>query len=119
MLSSGVRSKTSESRQWRRCMLAPGVKGAGECFDAFLGRADMPAYIHHHDAEPAFVICPSCVGLPMYVKDVAPHWTMAKIDFTDQCSDCVGKVRQTVSKADLLNLCTSFVGWVRPVRTFS
>ena len=79
------------------------VKGAGECFDAFLGRADMPAYIHHHDAEPAFVICPSCVGLPMYVKDVAPHWTMAKIDFTYECSDCGAEVRQTVTKADLLN----------------
>ena len=79
------------------------VKGAGECFDAFLGRADMPAYIHHHEAEPAFVICPSCVGLPMYVKDVAPHWTMAKIDFTYECSDCGAEVRQTVTKADLLN----------------
>ena len=63
----------------------------------------MPAYIHHHDAEPAFVICPSCVGLPMYVKDVAPHWTMAKIDFTYECSDCGAEVRQTVTKADVLN----------------
>jgi hypothetical protein len=42
----------------------------------------MSAYIHHHDAKPPFIICPSCVGLPMYVKDVAPHWSMAKIDFT-------------------------------------
>jgi len=40
----------------------------------------MPAYIHHHDAEPPFIICPSCVGLPMCVKAVAPHWSMAKID---------------------------------------
>jgi hypothetical protein len=39
----------------------------------------------------------------MYVKDVAPHWTMAKIDFTYECSDCGAEVRQTVSKADLLN----------------
>ena len=32
----------------------------------------MPAYIHQHDdIEPAFVICPSCVGLPMYVRDVS------------------------------------------------
>ena len=37
----------------------------------------MPAYIHHHeDAEPAFIICPSCVGLPMYVKDIEPHWSI-------------------------------------------
>ncbi len=33
----------------------------------------MPAYIHYHDAEPAFMICPSCARLPMYIKDVAPH----------------------------------------------
>ena len=48
----------------------------------------MPAYIHHHDAEPSFMICPSCERLPMYVKDVTPHWSMAKIDFTYECSDC-------------------------------
>ena len=49
----------------------------------------MPAYIHQHDdIEPAFVICPSCVGLPMYVRDVEPHWSMAKIEFTYECSDC-------------------------------
>ena len=49
----------------------------------------MPAYIHHHDAETPFIICPSCVGLPMCVKDVT--------------SDCGAEVRQTVTKADLLN----------------
>jgi hypothetical protein len=43
------------------------------------------------------------VGLPMYVKDVTPHWSMAKIDFTYECSDCGAEVRQTVTKADLLN----------------
>jgi len=63
----------------------------------------MPAYIHHHDGEPPFIICPSCVGLPMCVKDVTPHWSMAKIDFTYECSDCGAEVRQTVTKADLLN----------------
>ena len=72
--------------------------------NAAVGRVDMPAYIQHHDdTEPAFVICPSCVGLPMYVKDVAPHWSLAKIDFTYECSDCGAEVRQTVTKADLLN----------------
>jgi hypothetical protein len=65
----------------------------------FLGRADMPAYIHQHDdIEPAFVICPSCVGLPMYVRDVEPHWSMAKIDFTYECADCGAEVRRTVVK---------------------
>ena len=48
----------------------------------------MPAYIHHHDAEPPFIICPSCVGLPMYVKNVAPHWSMAKIYFTYAARKC-------------------------------
>ena len=60
----------------------------------------MPAYIRHHDVEPAFVICPSCVGLPMYVKDVSPHWSMAKIDFTYECSDCGVEVRQTMVKPE-------------------
>jgi len=59
----------------------------------------MPAYIHHHDdTEPAFVICPCCVGLPMYVRDVEPHWNMARIDFTYECADCGTEVRQTVVK---------------------
>jgi hypothetical protein len=63
----------------------------------------MPAYIHHHDAEPLFMICPSCERLPMYTKDATPHWSMAKIDFTYECSDCGAEVRQTVTKAHLLN----------------
>jgi len=64
--------------------------------------ADMPAYIHHYDAEaePSFMICPSCERLPMYVKDVAPHWSMAKIDFTYECSDCGAEIRQTVAKPE-------------------
>lgn len=61
----------------------------------------MPAYIHHHDdTEPAFVICPSCVGIPMYVRDVEPHWSMAKIDFTYECSDCGTEVKKTVTKPE-------------------
>jgi hypothetical protein len=67
--------------------------------NASVGSADMPAYIHHHDdIEPAFVICPSCVGIPMFVRDVEPHWSMAKIDFTYECSDCGAEIRQTVVK---------------------
>ena len=53
----------------------------------------MPAYIHHHDAEPPFMICPSCVGLPMYAKDVAPQWSMAKIDYIYECFDCGAEIR--------------------------
>jgi hypothetical protein len=67
------------------------------------GSTDMPAYIHNHDVEPEFIVCPSCVGLAMYVKDVAPHWSMAKIDFTFECSVCGAEIRQTVIKPELLN----------------
>jgi hypothetical protein len=63
----------------------------------------MPAYIHHHDAEPPFMICPSCLHLPMYIKDVAPHWSMAKIDFTYEFSNSGAQTRQTVTKPELLN----------------
>jgi hypothetical protein len=34
----------------------------------------------------------------MYVKDVEPHWSLAKIDFTYECSDCGTEVRQTMVK---------------------
>ena len=49
------------------------------------------------------MICPSCVGLPMYVKDVAPHWSMAKIDVTYECSDCGAEIIQTMTKPELLH----------------
>ena len=71
----------------------------------------MPAYIHHHDdIEPGFVICPSCVGLEMYVRDVEPHWSMAKIDFTYECADCGAEVRQTVVKPELRHKLGDSVG---------
>jgi hypothetical protein len=74
----------------------------GLLVNAFLGRADMPAYIHHHDdMELAFVICPSCVGLPMFVRDVEPHWSMAKIDFTYECAVCGAEIKQTIVKPQL------------------
>jgi hypothetical protein len=62
----------------------------------------MPAYIHHHEIEMAPVICPSCVGmLPMYVREIEPHWSMTRIDFVYECSDCGTEVRQTVRKPEL------------------
>lgn len=76
-----------------------GSRASGECF-SFWGEADMPAYIHHHEFEPAFIICPSCVGMPMFVRDVEPHWTMAKIDFTFECSDCGAEIRKTVIRPE-------------------
>jgi hypothetical protein len=63
----------------------------------------MPAFIHHHDAKPPFMICPSCAGLPMHIKDVVPHWSMAKIDFTCECFNYGAEIRQTVTKPGLLN----------------
>ena len=53
----------------------------------------MPAYIHHHDTELLLMICPSCEHLPMFIKDVAPHGGMAKVDFTYECSECGAEMR--------------------------
>jgi hypothetical protein len=76
----------------------------GIAVNAFLnvsGEEPMPAYIHQHDDfEPPFMICPSCVGLPMHVRDVEPHWSMAKIDFTFECADCGAEVRETIAKPE-------------------
>jgi hypothetical protein len=66
-------------------------------------RADMPAFIHHHDPEPPFIICPSCTRVPMYIKEVAPIWSMAKLDLTYECSNCGAQIRQTVTEPELLN----------------
>jgi hypothetical protein len=61
------------------------------------GRADMPAYMHQHDdIEPPFMICPSCVGRPMFVRDVEPHWSKARIDFTYECAGCGAEARETI-----------------------
>ncbi len=61
----------------------------------------MPAYVqHHHIVEMPPVVCPGCLGLlPMYVRDVEPHWNIAKIDFIFECADCGTEVRQTVTRS--------------------
>ena len=66
-----------------------------------------PLYLQPHDApshdmtEIPQVACPDCIGvLPMYVRDVEPHWTMAKIDFIYECSDCGAEVRHTLRKPE-------------------
>ena len=33
----------------------------------------MPAYAQRREIQPAFIVCPNCLGLPMYVRDVEPH----------------------------------------------
>jgi hypothetical protein len=85
------------------CMTGAAKPYRGLRRSAFVGRrADMPAYMHHHDIETAPVICPGCIGLlPMFVREVEPHWSMAKIDFIYECSDCGAEVRHTVRKPEL------------------
>ena len=60
----------------------------------------MPAYIQHREIQSAFIVCPNCLGLPMYVGDVEPHWSMAKIDFIYECSDCGAEIKKTVTKPE-------------------
>ncbi|WP_291686577.1 hypothetical protein [Bradyrhizobium sp.] len=66
----------------------------------------MPAYIQHREIENApidngSIVCPRCAGLlPMYVREVEPHWSMAKIDFIYECSDCGAEVRQTITRPE-------------------
>ena len=36
----------------------------------------------------------------MFVRDVEPHWSMAKIDFIYECPDCGAEVRQTITKPE-------------------
>ena len=60
----------------------------------------MPAYVQHRDIESALNICPNCLGLPVYVRDVAPHWGVAKIDFIYECSDCGAEIKKTVTKPE-------------------
>jgi hypothetical protein len=62
----------------------------------------MPAYAQqYHEVELAAIVCPSCLGLPaMYVRDVEPHWSMAKIDFIYECADCGTEIRKTVTKPE-------------------
>ena len=65
----------------------------------------MPAYIHYHDAELAFIVCPSCVGLPMYIKDAAHRigaWRRSTSSMN--APTAARRIRQTVTKPELLNL---------------
>jgi hypothetical protein len=59
----------------------------------------MPAYMHYDDlGQPEMAICPSCVGLPMYVRDVQPRLSMARIDLIYECSDCGTEIQETIRK---------------------
>lgn len=60
----------------------------------------MPAYIQRHEVESAAIVCPNCIGFSMHVSDVVPHWNLAKIDFTYECSDCGAEIRKTITKPE-------------------
>jgi len=59
----------------------------------------MPAYVQHRDIESALIVLSQLPRTPVYVRDVAPHWGMAKIDFIYECSDCGAEIKKTVTKA--------------------
>ena len=58
----------------------------------------MPAYVQHREVEQAVMVCPSCMGFPMHVSDVQPHWSMERIDFMFECGDCGAGITRTVIK---------------------
>jgi hypothetical protein len=60
----------------------------------------MPAYVQHRETETTLIGCPNCLGLPMYVRDVELHWSMAKIDFIYECSDCGAEIKKTLIKPE-------------------
>ena len=66
----------------------------------------MPAYIQHHqhhdhEVEPFAIVCPYCLRQHMYVVEVQPHWSMTKLDFIYECSDCGTELKKTVIKTEL------------------
>ena len=36
----------------------------------------------------------------MHVVEVQPHWSMTKLDFIYECTDCGIEVKKTVTKTD-------------------
>jgi hypothetical protein len=60
----------------------------------------MPAYVQHRDIESALIVCPNCLGLPVHVRDVEPHWSMAKIDLIYECYDCGAQIKETLTKQE-------------------
>jgi hypothetical protein len=75
-----------------------GFRVGDDSLNALLGSRHASLY---PPARPPFIICPNCAGLPMYIKDVAPHWSMAKIDFTYECSDCGAEIREMLTTPEL------------------
>ena len=61
----------------------------------------MPAYTQHHhqrhDVHASMTVCPSCLSLPMQIREVQPHWEQATLDFVYECQACCTEVRETVA----------------------
>jgi DNA-directed RNA polymerase subunit RPC12/RpoP len=60
----------------------------------------MPAYIQYREIEPEVIVCPSCLGFPLHIRDVEPIWSKSKLDFIYECPDCGAEVRETVTKPE-------------------
>jgi hypothetical protein len=60
----------------------------------------MPAYIRHHEVEPTVIFCPSCMGLPLHIREVAPRWSAASLDLIYECTDCGTEVRETMTRPE-------------------
>jgi hypothetical protein len=60
----------------------------------------MPAYIRCHDTEPMVIFCPSCMGLPLHIRDVDPVRNAARLDVIYECTDCGTEVRETVTRPE-------------------
>jgi hypothetical protein len=64
--------------------------------------AESPFKEQDHRASLTSMINDGIEGLVVSTA-FAPHWSMAKIDFTYECSNCGAQIRQTVTKPELLN----------------
>jgi hypothetical protein len=63
----------------------------------------MPAYIQYREVEPDVpdvIVCPSCLGFPLHIRNVEPFWSKSKLDFIYECPGCGAEVRETVTKPE-------------------
>ena len=62
----------------------------------------MPAYTQHHqqhhDILAAITLCPSCLSLPLQIREVQPRWDLARVDFIYECTACCIEIRESVAK---------------------
>jgi predicted RNA-binding Zn-ribbon protein involved in translation (DUF1610 family) len=61
----------------------------------------MPAYSQHHQPHAmnaTMAVCPHCTHLPMQMRSVEPHWSVARLVFVFECPECGTEVRETVTK---------------------